>query len=117
MRGPHQANLWPHSLLCLVLLAGNVGAPFRTSDMGRNLLASLPRTASVATIVRVRAVSSAGMTHGFRAVIGLAKGGPDDVARGERLHPSSALRRSSADALPTRHVGPPVARRNPPLRC
>ena len=57
MRGPHQATLWPHFFLSLVLLAANVGAPFRSSDLARHLLVSLPQTASAAAIVRVRAVT------------------------------------------------------------
>ena len=117
MRGPHQATLWHHSLLSLVLLAANVGAPFRSSDLARHLLASLPPTASAPSIVRVRAVTPAGVTSGFRAVVGLAKGGPDEAAPGVCLHPSSARRRPPTDALPARHVGPPTARQNPPLRC
>ena len=117
MRGPHQATLWHNSLLSLVLLAANVGAPFRSADLVRHFLASPLRTASAAPIVRVRAVSSAGVTQGFRAVVGVAKGGPDAAAPGARLHPSAALWRSLSDVLPARQVGPPVARQNPPLRC
>jgi hypothetical protein len=116
MRGSHPATLRSHSLLSLVLLVANVGAPFRTCDLGRAFLAQASQTAAhVAPIVRVRAVSAAGVTHGFRAVVGLTKGGPDGAVPGARLHPCAL--RPSADRLATRHLGLPVFRPNPPLRC
>jgi len=117
MRGSHPARLWSRSVLSLVLLVANVGAPFHMSDMGRLLLASLPQPAYAAPVVRVRAVTTAGVTHGFCAVIGLIKCGPGRAEPGASPNLSLALRTSPAHVLSGRHVDRPASRPHIPLRC
>ena len=117
MRGSHQVTPWTGSLLSLVLLVANVGAPFRVSDLGRTLLGSVPQNACAGPIVRVRVVSASGLTHGFRAIIGLARGGPDNEEPAASPHPSLALRSSPAAILPARPVDRALSRPQPPLRC
>ena len=84
-RGTFDARTPPsHALASFSPVPGAPGSerrcPLPLVRHGGHLLASLPQTASAASIVRVRAVSPAGVTLGFRAVVGLAKGGPDEAA-------------------------------------
>ncbi|MHC5544597.1 hypothetical protein ACYOEI_40720, partial [Singulisphaera rosea] len=74
MRRPYRTTIGCRLILSLVLLTANVGAPFRTSTLGRAFLDDM-RQQHVATrsIVRVRAISPPGASVGHRVVVGLSK--------------------------------------------
>ena len=112
-----RAILWTHPLVSLLLLAANLGAPFNTADQGRVFLGGLAHAAPAQPIVRVRSVSPCGMTQGYRAVVGLVKGG----AAGPASRPPAAWRQlpPPADAIAARPavVATSIPRMSPPLRC
>ncbi len=112
-----RAILWSHSVLSLLLLAANVGAPFNSVNEGRVFLGSVTRTSQAQPVIRVRVVTSSGVSQGYRAVVGFAKAGPDEVKR-HYLSRSSQLP-PPADDAPAGSAGPAIsiAWMNSPLRC
>lgn len=113
-----RSQSWIRSLLALIVITANVGAPFRTSAFGRAFLGDLSRSAaSHSPVVRVRAISHLGAALGHRAPVGLGKGGADrpHLRAGEGVL-SSFLPRSTAASPRQRHERP-IPRPNPPLRC
>ncbi len=64
--------------LVLLVLTANIAAPLNT-DAGRLLLDGLGRGGACQSTVRVRIVSHPASMGGFRAVVGLAKGGPAEA--------------------------------------
>ncbi len=103
-------------LLSLILLTANIGAPFLTSDVGRAFLDNLGQHVPAHSVARVRVVAHAGSTHGFRAVVGLAKGESPE-ALGPNVSKFFALIHSPADIPPHRLIELPVLQPIPPQRC
>ena len=105
--------------LSLILLAASVAAPFRTHAFGRTILfGSGYHSAHSMAVIRVRAVVGGGFAQGFRAVVGLSKGGAGSrsaelPARTYRSRPSSSL----ASTHPSHQCARLTARPHPPLRC
>jgi hypothetical protein len=116
MRGLFRLNAWSTLVLSLVLLAANVGAPFRTS-LGRTFLDGPSQDFAASGRLRVRVITGAGITCGFRAVVGISGGSPDapDSAAGSRPYPAFSLR--LAAAFSPRQPHPPAVRPVCPLRC
>ncbi len=108
---------YSRSILALIIIIANVGAPFRWSAFGRVLLSDLSQPVATHSVVRIRALSQAPSVVGHRAVVGLRKGGPAVVSPLSTLSSPSAylagstlrFARSSGERL--------VVRPNPPLRC
>jgi hypothetical protein len=103
-------------LLGLILLTANVAAPFRTSALGRALLEDLRQRAATSAVIRVRAHAPIGSSVGFRAVVGIARGGAD----GSHVRPTA--RRvwtvlSAPSGSPHPALRPLVVQPTPPLRC
>jgi hypothetical protein len=117
MGGLPHINRWARSVLSLILLTANVGAPFSSSDLSRSLLASLPRNVAPSPVVRVRTLSPSATSHGFRAVVGLSMGGPDDAHRGPISPTFSALPPSPTVIRADRHGHPAGTPPHTPLRC
>jgi hypothetical protein len=117
MRGSFRLDFWSRCVLSLIVLTANIGAPFRTSAVGRVLLESLRQDTAPSAVVRVRAASPVGTSQGFRAVVGLAKGGPDEPAPAMNSHTTSAFFLSSMARFSRGHGDHPLARPNPFLRC
>jgi hypothetical protein len=117
MRGSSRRDFWSHTILSLILLAANIGAPFRSSTAGLAILLDHRQNVATGSVIRVRAVSSVGVSQGFRAVVGLAKGGPDTADLGAKSQAFSAFFPSSTDTLPFRQGVRPIAQPSPPLRC
>jgi hypothetical protein len=68
-------------------------------------------------VVRVRTLSPAGATQGFRAVVGMSGSGRDTADLGSRSSSCSAFLPAPADAHPDRQVRAPGTPPQPPLRC
>jgi hypothetical protein len=117
MLGLLRFTFWSRCVLSLLLLAANIGAPFRMATTGRVLLESLRQNPATGLVVRVRSVSPSGVSQGFRAVVGLATGDPDEADPGANSHVFSAFLPSLTDPLPHRPGAGPIARPNPFLRC
>jgi hypothetical protein len=117
MPGSFRNTFWTRCVLALIVLAANIGAPFRTSALGRVLLESLRQNPATASVVRVRAISSAGASQGFRVVVGLARGGSDETDRAASFHGFSGFLLSLTGTLPLRLDDRPIARPHPFLRC
>jgi hypothetical protein len=117
MPGSLRNTFWSRCILSLILLAANVGAPFRTSALGRVFLESQRPNPAAGSMVRVRAVSPGGASQGYRAVVGLARGGSDKSDSGANSRAFSGFLRSSIETLPHRHDDRPIARPHPILRC
>lgn len=103
-------------IVSLIVLIANVAAPFRTPT-GRSLLRCPRQSDTTRSVARVRVVSHAGAFHGFRAVVGFAKGdsGETPPTPDARLFPiilpSSTVK--SQDRLLNLTSTLPL----PPLRC
>ena len=82
MRGSSQTTLWSRHVLSLILLTANIGAPFRSTALGRTLLEDLRPHPAACSLVRVRGTSPVGISLGFRAVVGFEKGGPGEAETG-----------------------------------
>jgi hypothetical protein len=104
-------------LLAAVLLASNVGAPLRTAGPVRLFLNCLGRHAATHSVLRVRVVSQVGSAHGFRAVVGLAKGGPDESVAWSNSRPLPGLFSVLSTTTLSKPVCLPVLKTFPPLRC
>jgi hypothetical protein len=104
-----------HYGLALALTVAGTLAPFRSHTLGRTLLYTGNHLGH-APIVRVRALTGAGLVQGFRVVVGVARGGRDRDADAspprERWKPAG-----SAPAHPTSSIARLAARPHPPLRC
>jgi hypothetical protein len=117
MGGSIRKILWSPWVLSLILIAANVGAPFRTSALGRVLLQNLRRNPATSSTVRVRAVSASGASQGYRAIVGLARGGSDELDPAANPRALSGFLRSSTATHSQRHDDRPIARPHPFLRC
>jgi hypothetical protein len=117
MRGSLRSKRWVHLLLSLIVLSANVGAPFRSAARGRALLAGLRLNGLSCPVVRLRSTSPVGVNQGFRAVVGLDKGGPGKPDRGSPPRASLTLLPSPGDTPACRHSAPRAPRSNPHLRC
>jgi hypothetical protein len=117
MRGQPHSHFCFRSVFSLILLTANVAAPFRTAALGRVLLTDQSPTVVTRAVVRVRVVTPAGSSQGFRSVVGLAKGGPDKSGPEANPHPLSSFLPVSPETSRRRPADLPFARPNPPLRC
>lgn len=117
MRRLPRIDLWSQSLLSLIVLTANIGAPFRTSAGGRAFLENLSRHAATCSVIRVRTTSPVGASHGFRAVVGFAKGGPDGPDPERASRPSAPFLQCRTVLQAGRPFDRPIARPSPPLRC
>lgn len=117
MHGSLSITPWHKISFSLILLVANVLAPFRTASLGRAFLESLTHTAANHSMVRVRAVTSFATSFGHRAVIGLARGGPDVAETVTRSSTYLAFLETSTHALPCLRPARVNARPIPPLRC
>jgi hypothetical protein len=102
-------------ILSLIVLIANTAAPLYSRN-GRTLLDAGSHALATQSVARVRVVSPVASIQGFRAPVGLSKGGFE--ANFALDLPAIAL------SLPTSaHVGSVpkpglrAFRRNPPLRC
>jgi hypothetical protein len=113
-------GFWPRCVLSLILLTANIGAPFRTSGLGRIFPENLRQNLATCFVVgvRVRVVSPSGSALGFRAVVGLARGGgPDEKGTSASPRSFSDILLSLTHPRPSRPGDRPVARPHPFLRC
>ena len=117
MRGSLRNNSWSRYVLSLILLATNIGAPFRTSTLGRVFLQNSGWNAATSTVVRVRVVPPVGSSQGFRVVVGLSGNDPDRADSAANARAFSDVLLSLTDAFPSRHGDRPVVRPHPFLRC
>jgi hypothetical protein len=117
MPGSLRNTFWSRGILALILVAANIGAPFRTSALGRVLLQNLRRNPASCSVIRVRAVSQGGASQGYRAIVGLARGGPDEKDPAANSRVFSGFLRSSTEIHPHRYDDRPIARPHPFLRC
>jgi hypothetical protein len=99
-----------------MLLTANIAAPFKASTLGRALLDGLQQKGATTAVLRVRAHAPIGSGGGYRAVVGIARGGSDlplprPIGRAfwTFLSPPAASSRPSTLMLATRP--------HPPLRC
>jgi hypothetical protein len=102
-------------VLSLIILIANTVAPLLTPN-GRTLLDCRGQDAATRAVARVRVVSHVGTIQGFRALVGLAKGGGDahldlDLPMVLCSLPSS-VHLVSSPFIEHRAVRP-----SPPLRC
>jgi hypothetical protein len=103
------------SLLSLIVLIANIAAPVYTHN-GRTLLEAGNGAIATQSIARVRHVADAGTLQGFRAPVGLAKGGTEaclDPQPPAVLAPRSTAARVDSSS-PFHHT---ITRPHPPLRC
>src|SRR4051794_35575084 len=117
MGGSPRSIFWPRLVVMLTLLAANIGAPFRSSDMSRPLLAHLPQGATPGAVIRVRALTSSGVSQGFRVVVGLSGRGQDPSDRGTPSRSPATILPAPTDARPGTPTRPASRTPNPPLRC
>jgi hypothetical protein len=104
------------SVLAIVVLVANIGAPFSTCDNGRVFVESLGRNLAHRSLARVVVATQGGSPVGFRAVVGLDSGRIGEVPESSSVPPPSTL------SPPTKHASTglvdfAVARPTPPLRC
>jgi hypothetical protein len=110
-------HLWFRVAFAVILLIANIGAPFRSATSGRVFLERLRPSNHTQAVIRVRAISPSGLTQGYRAPVGLARGGSNACTMTmDRLElaefvPSPAT--PPSDGVADRSIG----RRSPPLRC
>lgn len=102
-------------VLSLVVLITNTAAP-HSSRNGRSLLASDDYPLAMQTVGMVRVISPPSTTQGFRAAVGLSKGG-NEASLALDLPPVP-----SPLAVPVKACSAPgqqqrAVRPNPPLRC
>jgi hypothetical protein len=117
MRSLVRVEFWSHAVLSLVVLTANVGAPFRTSALVRTFLGVPPHDATANAVIRVRVISSTAASLGFRAVVGVAKGGTDKGRLTTNFRLSLTFLPSATGVLPRRHATFAFRPPNPPLRC
>ena len=117
MHRPVPIKPWSCLALSLILLTANIGAPFRSTALGRTLLSESRNHFAASPVVRVRGVSPIGAALGFRSVVGLGKGGRDAVAPGSTPGPFLTLLSPPTDTPPSLEGDRVIGRRNPPLRC
>src|SRR4051812_28421271 len=91
MRGPSFNNAWSSFVLALILLAANVGAPFRTCALGRTFLDGRSHQVAVGPRIWVRAIAQADVAHGFRAVVGISGDDTDAIDADASSRPYPAL--------------------------
>ena len=117
MRGPLFVNAWSSLVLSLIVLSANIGAPFRTSAVGRTFLDCQCRDLAAGRQVQVRAIPHADVAHGFRAVVGISGEGPDAIDADASCcpYPATLLHRSLA--FPVRQARLLAVRPVCPLRC
>ena len=119
MSGRFRVNGWSSLALSLILVAANVGAPFRTSMLGRTFLDAQRHNFAASTRFVARATAHADVAHGFRAVVGLSDGGDgaDAIDSGANSRPEPPLLLHPHLAFAFRqarlHAALPVC----PLRC
>lgn len=117
MRGSRPINSWCHALLTLIVLVGNIFAPFRTASIGRAFLENLTHNTAHHSVVRVRAVTSFSTSLGHRAVVGCSRGGPDVAETGTRPSAFSTFLATPTDTPPRRQSAGIGLRPTPRLRC
>jgi hypothetical protein len=117
MRGQLPIHFCFRSVFSLILLTANVAAPFRTAALGRVLLTEHSPIVATRPVVRVRVVTPSGSSQGFRSVVGLAKGGPDESGPKANALAFSSFLPVSPEMSRPRPADLPDARPNPPLRC
>ena len=117
MRGPSWFRIWCHALLTMLMLVGNVLAPFRTSSLGRPFLESLSHHSARHSVIGVRTLTSISTSLGHRAVTGLASGGSDHSEIAKSAGAFSSFPRTPIDALSLPRAARPDTRPTPPLRC
>ena len=103
-------------ILSLIVLIANVAAPFRTPN-GRALIACPRQSDTTRSVSRVRVVSHAGTLHGFRAVVGCARGGSGETALAPEARPFPVILPSSSAKSQDRLLDLASALPRPPLRC
>lgn len=108
---------WSRLALSLIVLTANIGAPFRSSALGRIVLNRTGTQTHAGPVVRVRSVSPLGSARGFRSVVGLGDGGGDETYPRPTPSPFPALLPPPTDAHLCIHGDRVMGRQNPPLRC
>jgi hypothetical protein len=110
------SNSHPRFLLSLIVLIANTAAPVYTHN-GRTFLDAGGRVLASQSVVRVRIVGHAESLHGFRAPVGLAKGGTEAYL--DLDHPAvlPSLPNSVRCSGPSPAVNQSASRPHPPLRC
>lgn len=103
-------------VLSLIVLIANVAAPFRTPT-GRSLLRCPRQSDTTRSVARVRVVSHAGAFHGFRAVVGFAKGNSGKAALAQDTRPFPVILPSSTVKSRVRLMDLIGTSPLPPLRC
>jgi len=103
-------------ILSLIVLVANVAAPFRTPT-GRSLLRCPRQSDTTRSLARVRGVSHAGAFHGFRAVVGFAKGNSGEAGPAPEARPRPFVLPSETVQIQDRHIDLTSTLPLPPLRC
>jgi hypothetical protein len=106
----------PRLVLSLIVLIANVAAPIYTHN-GRTLLEAGNRAIATRSMARVRVVAPAGTIEGFRAPVGLAKGGTEAHRDLDRPAVLRSLPSSVRGFSPSSALNQGAGRPHPPLRC
>jgi len=113
------ANLDPslryRCLLSLIVLIANTAAPLYSRN-GRALLATGGHPVATQSVARVRVVSHVSTIQGFRAPVGLSKGG-GEASCALALPTLTSFLPTSAQAASAPRPDLSIVRPNPPLRC
>jgi len=117
MHGLFGGEFWYPTVLSLIVLMANIGAPFHSSATGLAFPINQRQNAATSPVIRARAIAPSGASDEFPALIGLAKGGPDPSDPGSEAPALSAFLPSSTDTLLRRHGASPLVWLSPPLRC
>ncbi len=116
MRGSFYGVSWSPTILSLIVLTANIGAPFHSSATGLAFPINQRQNAATSPVIRARAIAPPGASDEFSAVIGIARGGPEPSDPGSERLAFSAFP-SSTDTLLRRYGASPVVWLSPPLRC
>jgi hypothetical protein len=106
----------PRFLLSLIVLIANTAAPLYTHN-GRTFLDGGGRVFVTQSVARVRIVGHAESLHGFRAPVGLAKGGTEACLDLDRPAVLPSLPTAARCFGRSPVVTPNAGRPHPPLRC
>jgi hypothetical protein len=116
MQAQPPAALLVRASVLLLILTANVAAPFRTAA-GRPVLECLGHGVAPQSVARVRIMAHSGAPGGFRAVVGLAEGGPEPADLRSTERPLNLHVLASLPSQPAPLADPLSAELRPPLRC
>ena len=116
MSGSRSCYCWFRCLMSLIVLIANVAAPFRTPT-GRSVLRCPRQSDTTRSVARVRIVSHSSAFHGFRAVVGFAKGNSGEATTTPDSRPFPVFLSSARVVNPVQLLDLTDTMLLPPLRC